>query len=583
MSACGQAPTHVISPDAYLVGQVGGLERTNAQAEQVPINGQPFQRALRVTTRATADETNATQLTLLNEKPVAQGDVLLASLWLRGDRAGKPARIELLFETATSPWDKSMWRTLATDREPNTWRKYEIPFASAGDYARGQAMLSIRLATGVQRVEIAGLTLQNYAKTITLDALYDQVVRAGGAPVELSLDLKDRRQTLAGMGGNFCQPRYGSSEAMDAVGLAILERLPVAYARVGLPLNSWAPEPGKLLDDGPARANLEAMKLLKSKGIGIIATVWEGPTWMLGGQPEQMGRVLPDDKWDDCIESLGAFFLLAKTKYGVLPDYFSFNEPDYGVNFRFTPEAQARFIRQASKAWAAKGIPMKFLIGDTANGQALKPYAEHLMSQPDLLPVLGPLAYHTWDSLAAPDEAYEEIAEMARQYGRAVWATEAGHDAQLWQRPDPWASWDNALGLARAYAKSYRLTYAERLDYWTYQDNYTLLDPESLEPFAAFKVLEMAGRVVEPGRVVVGSTVDQEGVEHLASVDAGGRVRLLLANSAGATRVRLLGLPTGRYQVLTLTGQGETRGELEVEGETLADLPTRGVLLLVAN
>ena len=40
---------------------------------------------------------------------------------------------------------------------------------------------------------------------------------------------------------------------------------------------------------------------------------------------------------------------------------------------------------------------------------------------------------------------YTEITALGRKAGKPLWCTEAGHDAALWQQPDPWRSWENAL------------------------------------------------------------------------------------------------------------------------------------------
>jgi O-glycosyl hydrolase len=63
---------------------------------------------------------------------------------------------------------------------------------------------------------------------------------------------------------------------------------------------------------------------------------------MLPGTTEQGGRTLPRERYDDCIEAIAQFLVTARDKYGATVDYFSFNEPDYGINFKFTPAQMAR-------------------------------------------------------------------------------------------------------------------------------------------------------------------------------------------------------------------------------------------------
>lgn len=580
--------TDVIAPDAHLLQPVGGLENTGAEYGLVPVEGQPFKQAFRVVIKRTSADTNATQLTLNTSAPVKATDTLLARFWIRGQQGPKPARMELLFEKSSSPWGKSMSRMVYSSGSPSKWRLAEIPFTSGTAYGPGEAMLSFRLAFGPQTVEIGGVRLLNLGTT-PLDSVFDLLAaQRKPDPVAIQVNRRDLRQTLAGLGGNFCQPRYGETRAMDPVGERLLQTLKVTGARVGIPLNNWAPEPNLYSQENQALASFQAIKLLKAKNIPVIASVWEPPRWMLPGQPEEQGQSLHADKWDACIEAIGEYLRTAKEYFGASPDYFSFNEPDYGVNVKMSPQEQARFIRDASKAWAAKGIKVKFLIGDTASGTNLAPYVEHLMAQRDLLPHLGPIAYHTWDALGAPDDTYENIARLGRQHKKAIWATEAGHDAQLWQKPNPWASWENALGLVRAYSRSYRLSGAERLDYWTYQDNYTLLDPKTLAPHSAFNAMKLMEAVFAPGRKLAWSKSDGQGVEHAATLSGNGRqMMVLLSNEAGAVPVQLSGLLPSRSFRVSLTGPNRSASTRAVrsdsQGRLTLPLPTRAYALLTSQ
>jgi O-glycosyl hydrolase len=375
---------------------------------------------------------------------------------------------------------------------------------------------------------------------------------------------------------------------MDPVGERLLQTLKVTGARIGVPLNHWAPDPGVYSQEKQALASLQAIQLLKARRIPLIVSVWEPPRWMLPGAPEEQGQQLHPDKWADCIEAIGEYLRAAKEYFGTTPDYYSFNEPDYGVNVKMSPQDQARFIRDAAKAWAAKGIKIKFLIGDTANGTNLAPYVEHLMAQKDLLPHLGPIAYHTWDALGAPDDVYEGIARLGRLHKKAIWATEAGHDAQLWQKPNAWGSWENALGLVRAYSRSYRLSGAERLDYWTYQDNYTLLDPKTLAPHAAFYAIKDMEATFAPGRQLVWSKSDGQGVEHAVTLGENGRqMFVLLSNDAGAVPVQLSGLLPSRTYRVTVSGPKQravaSRLRSDSQGRLTVPLPTRSYAVLMSQ
>jgi hypothetical protein len=548
LPAAGQGDGRpVIAADALLTTPVGGLEQTQSNAKVVKVSGQRFSSALRVTVGAASAESNATQLTIHNAAPVKKGDALLAVLSVRGSSSGgtAPAQAMLLFERATDPWTKSVTQGIATPKRAETWKRVLIPFTAAEDYAPGEAMVSLRFAFGSQTVEVGGLSVVDYGTTKTAEAL--QALAADQNPlgaVTASIHLNETRQTMLGLGGNFCQPRYGATEVMDAVGRYTLANLRVAHARIGIPLNYWTPERGVYKDEAQARAALLQMQEMARGKIPIVGSVWEGPIWMLGGQAEQSGRTLAPEKYGDCIEALARFLVTARDKYGAAVEYFSFNEPDYGVNFRFTPAQMAAFIRQAGPRFKALGLKTKFLIGDTASGANFVAYARPLIQDAEIQPYLGPLAFHCWDVLTTPDARYSEIAALGKQTGKTIWCTEAGHDAALWTQPNPWANWENALRTALAYEKTVRLTGASLMDYWTYQDNYPIVQPDGQRPYPVFFVVRQIEQVLAAKSNVAAAASDSEDLHLLATAGPrSGQFAVLLINTIGAGRVTLSGLP----------------------------------------
>ena len=298
-----------------------------------------------------------------------------------------------LFERTVSPWTKEIdiagrgfgeasGRLEADSTCPSRRRKTT---------RRAMRWASLRFAAGPQTVEIGGLSVVDFGTTktqATLPAVATEQKTLGS--LQAAVHWADLRQTLVGFGGNFCQPRYGSTEPMDLVGRYNLEHLAVAHARIGIPLNSWTPEKGVYRDEAQAHAAFLQMQEMKRRKIPFVGSVWEGPLWMLGGRAEQMGRKLSPERAGDCIEALAQFLITARYKYDAEPEYISFNEPDYGVNFLFTPADMAAFIRQAGHRFRELGIKTKFLIGDTTGGMPIVRYARPLLEDHELAPCLRP-------------------------------------------------------------------------------------------------------------------------------------------------------------------------------------------------
>ncbi|MDF2439175.1 MAG: hypothetical protein JWN98_159 [Abditibacteriota bacterium] len=581
----------ILAPDALLHTAISGLERTRATSSIVPVTGQAFAQALRVVIAEKADQSNATQLTIRNAAPIEKGDVMLASFWARGASAvgNRPGQLEFMFEKATDPWTKSATQGVITPGG-NRWKRVLIPITAAEAYVPGEAMASLRFAFGAQTVEVGGLSLVNYGKTKTPEELLSLAITAnplGAATV--SVNMREVRQTLRGFGGNFAQPRYGATAPMDAVGQYNLDNLRVVHARIAIPLNYWTPERGVYKDEAQAHAALLQMQMMAQRKIPITGSVWEGPMWMLGGEAEKP-RTLPRERYEECIEAIAQFLVTARDKYGAHADYFSFNEPDYGVNFKFTPVQLADFIRLAGPRFAALGLKTKFLTADTANGSNFPDYARPLLQDKSIAPYLGPLAFHSWDALSALESKYLEIAALGQQYNKPVWCTEAGHDAQLWQQPNPWRSWENALRTALAYERTLRLTRTEQMDYWTYQDNYALVSKDAKEIFPVWHVMRQMESALPPRSRVVANTPSHDDLKVLTtSGPRAGQFSALLVNPIGSGQATLSGLPRGvAISVLESTKEAQARLQAKVlrvdaAGRVTVTLPARSVVTIIGG
>lgn len=581
----------VLPENALLTGQVGGLERTRAAAQIVSVTGQPFSRALRVTIRDHAPDSNATQLTIPISAPVQRGDALMATFYIRGSSSGgtAPAQMLFLFERSVNPWTKSIVQGAISARDPQTWKKVLVPFSAAENYQPGEAMVSLRFAFGPQTLEVGGLSVINYDRSRTADELIALAAQQNPlGETTAQVRLQETRQTMLGFGGNFCQPRYGSTEPMDAVGRYNLQNLRVVYARIGLPLNWWTPERGVYRDEAQARAALLQIQEFNRRRIPVIASIWEGPGWMLGGRPEQMGRTLPRERYADCIEAVTRFLVTARDRYGATVEYFSFNEPDYGVNFKFTPQEMAEFIRQAGPRFQAAGLKTKFLVGDTANGANFVAYARPLLEDRRIAPYLGPLTFHCWDALGALDAQYSAIAELGRRYNKPVWCAEAGHDAQLWQAPNPWESWENGLRTALAYEKTLRLTGSALMLYWTYQDNYPLVSRDGTRPFPVHHVIKQMEEALPPGAKIAAATASHDELRALASVGPKpGQFSVLLINPIGEGQTILRGLPPGAaVRVVVSVGSAQRQSSsarTDRSGFLRLKLPARSVVTVLSS
>lgn len=561
----GADTTPVLAPDTLFTAPINGIENTKATKETVSVSGQPFDKALKVTLaeRPSGAETNATQLMAPNTAPVSAGDAMVATLYLRGAAVKQgPAQVVVMFEKATDPWTKSIIQPVTGAKDLTAWKRVVIPFTAAESYQAGEAMLSIRLATQAQTVELAGLTVLNYGKSKSKDELLDRIAQLDPiGTVTVAVDMAKTRQTMEAFGGNFCQGRFGRSEPNDAVGRYTLENLNVRHARIGIPLQFWQDGPGQpYKDDGPNHGTFLLMQEMKKRRIPMVASAWDAPRWMLSNPDRDNQRIIPRERWKDCIEALGQWLVTARDKYGVTVDYLSFNEADGGFQIKFTSAEIADFIKQAHPRFKALNLNVKWLAGDTANGRGLVRYTRPLLMDKELAPYLGPISFHSWDALDASPQDYAAIAALGKEFNKPIWCLEMGHDAQLWRASPPvWNTWDNGLRLAQAYVRTILFSEATVLDYWEYTNDYPLVDGEKDQPYPAFFAIQQMERALPPGSQIV--EVRESSTDSLITLAAKkvgkSGFSVLLLNNRGPGEVTLTGLPVGATVALFRTSRSE--------------------------
>lgn len=576
--------TVIVESKTLSTTAVDGLANTHSSSQLVSSDvGGHLSTVLRVQVRDTSAEANATQLGLQSSAPAKAGDTMLATFFVRGTRVKGAAHLRFLFSQTTAPWTKSVIRDFDVSPE---WKKIKVPFTATIDYPAEQAMALFYFAFGPQTVELSSVEVTDLGNSIGYEALTEQIQSPVGS-VRISFDKKHPLQSMVGFGGDFPHAQYGGTEPFDSVGNYVLRHLRVAHARVGLPLKYWAQSPGQFQIEGPAQASMETLAEMSKRHIPTVLSIWEGPTWMLGGKEGEQGRELPRNQYDACIEAITQYLLTAKSKYGVTVDNLSFNEPDSRVDFKFTSTTMRDFIRRAGQRFAAAGLKTKFLVGDTGGGTTLLDFATPILEDPTITEYLGPIAFHSWDALEASDAQYAAIRQLGKRFNKPLLCLEVGHDPGLWRAEgNPFSTWDNALRTAMAYAMTLRLTGASVMDYWTYEDNYPLVDHRKNARYPVFDVIEQMQEVFAPGRRVVVAKSSSADVQALGTVGKDGDLAVLLVNSGGNGRATLDSFPAGqKVSVLARTRQGSMTSTAVVskDGGLTIKLPHRSVVTVVAS
>ena len=159
--------------------------------------------------------------------------------------------------------------------------------------------------------------------------------------------------------------------------------------------------------------------------------------------------------------------------------------------------------------------------------------------------------------MGASDQSYREIYQLAAKYDRPVWCLEAGSDAGAYKlSPSVWPTWNYALEVAQAYAKTIGEARAEVVDYWTYRDDFPLVDKAD-KPYPVYEVLRQFNDAFGAGTRIVEATSSGAETRVLAGVRAEGTMVAMLINPVGAGEVTLRGWkPNAAALIRVLDGNG---------------------------
>ena len=148
--------------------------------ERVPVTGQPFSTAVRVTTTKTAPNEWEFEVGADATVAVRKGDVMLATVWTRAIK-GQPetgeGRTTLDFQVKGGDWSKSVSHPISISK---AWRRTDIPFVAGYDTPAGGANVAFRLGGLVQTVEIGGLSILNFGASYDIARLPRTAIRYAG-------------------------------------------------------------------------------------------------------------------------------------------------------------------------------------------------------------------------------------------------------------------------------------------------------------------------------------------------------------------------------------------------------------------
>lgn len=313
--------------------------------------------------------------------------------------------------------------------------------------------------------------------TLRLDVQPDQT------PAVLTVDPGTRRYRLDGFGGNYC---FGIESPVTQYTLANLR---VAWARTEMTLTEWEP---KNDNDSPEATDWSVLaaqdkpesnlhrefllaKQIQEKGIPTVISIWDLPPWLYedeGKLPRDRPHRIHPERWPELLESIGSYLDYARRTYAVEPDLFCFNEANLGVRVLLTAEEHRDAIKRLGAHFRKLGLKTRLLLADATGPRGTHVYALPAAADPDALPYVGALAFHSWGGGSAQD--YQAWGDLAERLKLPLLVTELGVDAGAW-RTAAFDSFSYALREVRMYQELLLYARPQGTMQWEFTSDYSIV------------------------------------------------------------------------------------------------------------
>jgi O-glycosyl hydrolase len=330
----------------------------------------------------------------------------------------------------------------------------------------------------------------------------------------VAVNLSATSQTIRGMGGNFAKnARFAGAPLTDSVMNYELANLHPVMARVAINLSGWEPQPDNnnpnvinwagFHDTGNQHQQFLQLQGFQKRGFTMMASIFDGPNWLVLDPQDKQHRTVDPTKYGFMAEGIGAWLIRLRDTYGVKIDRVSINESNAGFNLRFPASIFEAFLGVAGPMFQKMGLGyVKWVIGDDGFVSP-KTFVTPVLSDTAISQYIGDIGWHTWNLDDFSDSAFTDLANVAKKYGKEIWATETGFDPLLFENdPAAFSTWDTAIKDAEIYVRSLNVLHTTVMDYWEDANDFPLVSPTNV-PFPAFYIIQGYDNNLTPGTQMV--------------------------------------------------------------------------------
>ena len=266
-------------------------------------------------------------------------------------------------------------------------------------------------------------------------------------------------QTMEGWGGHVYAQGFAFLQTDTTLMRRMLEELATTHMRVR---SVWYELESANDNDDPARIDFAAIargdsglvhqellfqQELARRGVKLLFASWRFPYWMIG-QPSSWRPTpderppLPEEMDEEYVESLTAYLLYARDRYGIVFDAISVaNEPDIGIYIDgLDPKRLLGLTRALDARLKGHRYRTRFYLPDVAAADSIShEYLQAFFALADAPRSTCALTYHSYRRTR---ETIVSFAGLAGRWNLPVWVTEQ-NDTHL-AAPDRHA-WSHAL------------------------------------------------------------------------------------------------------------------------------------------